>query len=68
MGLVGLGFGFGWRLGLCLKFTRYRVGFYKILILFHFEALLHNNIFCKHPLYCAIYCTILPVIAPPAQF
>ena len=39
------------------------VGLYKIL--FHFEALLHNNIFCKHPLYCAIYCTILPVIAPP---
>jgi len=31
---------------------------------------LHNNIVvCKHPhplyLYCAIYCTILPVIAPP---
>ena len=39
-------------------------GLYKIL--FHFdEALLRNNIFCKHPLYCAIYCTILPVIAPP---
>ena len=38
-------------------------GLYKIL--FHFEALLHNNIFCKHPLYCAIYCTILPDIAPP---
>jgi len=40
-------------------------GLYKIL--FHFEALLHNNIFCKHPLYCAIYCTILPVIAPSRQ-
>jgi len=40
-----------------------RFGLYKIL--FHFEALLHNNIFCKHPLSCAIYCTILPVIAPP---
>ena len=38
-------------------------GFYKIL--FHFEALLHNNIFCKHPLYCAIYCTILPVLLHP---
>jgi len=47
--------------------------FHKI-ILFHFEALLHNNIFSKHPLYlyCAIYCTIyniiikyIPVIAPP---
>ena len=24
--------------------------------------------FAKHPLNCAIYCTILPVIAPPAQF
>jgi len=31
-----------------------QIGLYKIL--FHFEALLHNNIFCKHPLYCAI-CT-----------
>jgi len=43
-------------------------GLYKIL--FHFEALLHNNIFCKHPLYCAIYCTILPVyqlLHPPAK-
>ena len=42
------------------------------MILFHFEALLHNNIFCKHPLYCAIYCTILPVIDkllhPPPNF
>ena len=45
---------------------RPRLGLYKIL--FHFEALLHNNIFSKHPLYCTIYCTILPVIAPPAQF
>jgi len=36
---------------------------------FHFEALLHNNILCKHPLYCAIYCTILTLlIAPPTQF
>ena len=26
---------------------------------------MHNTIFCKHPLYCAIYCTILPVIAHP---
>jgi len=43
-----------------------QVGLYKIL--FHFEALLHNNILCKHPLYCAIYCTILPLIASPAQF
>ena len=44
-----------------------RVGLYKIL--FHVEALLHNNIFCKHkhPLYCAIYCTKLRVIAPPRQ-
>jgi len=37
----------------------------EYMILFHFEVLLHKNIFCKHPLYCAIYCTILPVIAPP---
>jgi len=42
---------------LCLAFTIY--------CFTHFEALLHNNNFCKHPLYCAIYCTILPVIAPP---
>jgi len=47
------------RLGL----TQTEFGLYEIL--FHFEALLHNNILCKHPLYCAIYCTILPVIAPP---
>ena len=40
-----------------------RVGLYKIL--FHFEALLHNNILCKKNLYCAIYCTTLPLIAPP---
>jgi len=39
------------------------IGLYKIL--FYFEALLHNNILCKHPLYCAIYCTILLLIAPP---
>jgi len=28
---------------------------------------MHNNIFCKHPLYCAIYlyCTILPVLLHP---
>ena len=45
-----------------LAFTRY--------CLIHFEALLHNNIFCKDPLYCAInilhnitsYCT------PPPKF
>ena len=43
-----------------------QIGLYKML--FHFEALLHNNIFCKHPLNCAIYCTILPVIAAPTQF
>ena len=43
--------------GTMLVFTRY---------CFTFEALLlHNNIPCKHSLYCAIYCTILPVIAPP---
>jgi len=41
-------------------------GLYKIL--FHLEALLHNNILCKHPLYCAIYCVTLPIIARPAQF
>jgi len=29
-------------------YNRKRVGLYKIL--FHFEALSHNNIFCKHPL------------------
>ena len=45
-------------LGLYINFTRY-------CFTSNFEALLHNNIFCKHPLYCAIYCTILPVIAPP---
>jgi len=39
------------------------IGLYKIL--FHFEALLHKTIFCEHPLYCAIYYTILIVIAPP---
>jgi len=47
----------------CTFDTWLQLGLYKIL--FHFEALLHNNILCKHPLYCAIYCTILPVIAPP---
>ena len=41
-----------------------RVGLYKIL--FHFEALLHNNFFANTPFIdCAKYCTILPVIAPP---
>jgi len=28
--------------------------------------ILHNNILCKHPLYCAIYCTILLLITTPA--
>ena len=28
---------------------------------------MHNNIFCKHPLNCAIYCTIVTVIAPSRQ-
>ena len=44
-----------------LAFTRYCFTYSRLY-------LLHNNFFSKHPLYCAIYCTILPVIAPPAQF
>jgi len=35
------------------------------IVSFRGFLLLHNNILCKHPLYCAIYCTILPLIAPP---
>ena len=46
-----------------------QVGLYKIL--FYFEALL-VIFFANHPLYCAIYCTILPLfvaLAPArAQF
>jgi len=42
-------------------------GLYKIFFSLR-GFLLHNNIVCKHPLYFAIYCTILPgIIAPSSQ-
>jgi len=44
-----------------LAFTRY-------CFTSRLHCLLHNNSFCKHPLSCAMYCTILRVMAPPAQF
>jgi len=47
-----------------LSASKVFLGLYKIL--FHFEALLHNNFFANTPFIdCAKYCTILPVIAPP---
>jgi len=48
---------------LCVSFTSH----FDRSRLYCYYKLLHKNIFCKYPLYCAIYCTIfyVPVIAPP---
>jgi len=43
------------------------LGLYKIL--FYFEALLHNNIFCKHPLFIVQYIAqYYQLLHPPARF
>jgi len=53
-------------MGLCARAPQ--LGLYKIL--FHFEALLHNNILCKHTPFIVQYyiAQYFHLLHPPAQF